>query len=50
MITMRQTKQKVRCLEIQCSAALLYMKKGSNTFSQKKKQESDVLHPKQENL
>jgi hypothetical protein len=33
---MRPTKQKVRCLEIQRSTTLLYMKKGSNTFSQKK--------------
>jgi hypothetical protein len=46
---MRQTKQKVRCLEIQCMASLFYTKKGSNTLS-KEKQESDVLSPKQENL
>jgi len=41
---MRQTKQKVRCLEIQCMPALFYMKKGSNTLSEEK-QESDVLSP-----
>jgi hypothetical protein len=42
---MRQTKQKVRCLEIQCTAALFYTKKGSNTLSEEK-QESDALPPR----
>jgi len=46
---MRQTKQKVSCLEIQCMPTLFYTKKGSNSLSEEK-QESDVLSPKQENL
>jgi hypothetical protein len=48
---MRQTKQKLSCLEIQCMPALFYTKKGSNTLSEEK-QKSDILllSPKQENL
>jgi len=48
---MRQTKQKVRCLEINSMlGSIIIYEKSIKYFLSEEKQESDVLPPKQENL